>query len=148
MHRAVAHSPLVFHAYLHLAYELREQAKVARRYRELIILRTAHRAGGDYEYAQHRPMALGCGITVGQIEEIPDWRRSELFGARDRVVLAYADEIADGGGVSDETFARLAAEFDAQEIVELTVTAGFYTAAAAVTKALAIQPEGNAGQGP
>jgi alkylhydroperoxidase family enzyme len=147
MHRVVGHSALVFQAYLHPAFALREDTKVARHYRELIILRTVQRAGGDYEFAQHRPMALSCGITAGQIDAIDGWRHSGLFDERERAVLSYADEIADGAGVSDDTFTGLVAEFDPQEIVELTVTAGFYTAAAAVTKALAIQPEDNAGQG-
>jgi alkylhydroperoxidase family enzyme len=146
MHRVLGHSALVFQAYLHLAYALREHAKVARRYRELIILRTVQRAGGDYEFVQHTPMALSCGITAAQIEAVADWRRSGLFDQRERAILGYADEMADGAGVSDDTFAGLAAEFDPQEIVELTVTAGFYRAAAAVTQALEIQPEDNAGQ--
>jgi alkylhydroperoxidase family enzyme len=34
---------------------------------------------------------------------------------------------------------------DAQEIVELTMTAGFYMAAATVTRALEVQLEDNAG---
>jgi alkylhydroperoxidase family enzyme len=145
MHRTLGHSPLVFRAYLQLAYALREHAKVARRYRELIILRTVQRAGGDYEFTQHRPMALSCGLTGEQIEGIAGWRRSGCFDERERIVLAYADEIADGAGVSDETFAGLAAEFDSQEIVELTITAGFYMGGTAVTKALAIQIEDSAG---
>lgn len=146
MHRVLGHAALVFQAYLHLAYALREQAKVARRYRELMILRTVWRAGGDYEFVQHTPMALSCGITAAQVESVADWRHSDLFDQRERAVLGYADEMAGGAGVSDGAFARLAAEFDPQEIVELTVTAGFYRAAAAVTLALQIQPEENAGQ--
>jgi alkylhydroperoxidase family enzyme len=145
MHRVVGHSALVFQAYLHLALALREHAKAARRYRELIILRTVQRAGGDYEFTQHRAMALSCGITSEQIEEIAGWRRSGCFDERERIVLAYADEMADSTGVSDETFAGLAAEFDSQEIVELTITAGFYMGATVVTKALAIQIEDSAG---
>ena len=48
-------------------------------------------------------------------------------------------------GVDDETFAALQKYFSPQEIVELTITAGFYCGAAMTTRALAVKLEPNAG---
>lgn len=146
MHRTLGNSPKVFKAYAELAFALRAAAVVPRVDRELIILRTAHLAGGDYEIVQHRPMALSCGMSRAQLDAIANWKDSSLFDARQKAVLAYADEVAAEKGVSDAVFSELSKFFKPQEIVELTMTAGFYTAAVRVTKALDIQLEKQAGQ--
>ena len=145
MHRTLANAPKVFKAYVDLAIALRAGADVPRKYRELIIIRTAQKAGGDYEVAQHRPMALSCGMTRAQLDAIATWQNSSEFDASQRAVLAYAEEMASDKGVSDATFKSLAEHFRPQEIVELTITAGFYAAAARVTRALEVQLEKGAG---
>lgn len=145
MHRTIANAPAVFKAYAGLAYALREQAIVPRVDRELIILRATHIAGGEYEFVQHKPMGLSCGLTRAQIDAIANWRDSQLFNERQRAVLAYADGMADAKGVDDATFAAMRKHFSPREIVELSVTAGFYTGAALATRALGIKLEPNAG---
>jgi AhpD family alkylhydroperoxidase len=145
MHRTLANAPQIFKAYVDLAIALRAGAVVPRKYRELIVIRTAQKAGGDYEVAQHRPMALSCGLTRAQLDAIAAWQSSSEFDAPQRAVLAYAEEMAGDKGVSDATFKSLAQHFNPREIVELTITAGFYGAAARVTKALDVQLEKGAG---
>ncbi|MEA2879253.1 MAG: hypothetical protein QOF14_4449 [Hyphomicrobiales bacterium] len=146
MHRVLGNAPKIFKAYVDIAYALRSSADVAREFRELIILRTVQLSGGEYEFVQHRPMALSCGMSPAQIDAIANWRESSSFDARQRAVLAYADEVAAEKGVSDAAFQALAQFFNPQEIVELTITAGFYTAASRITKALDIKIEKGAGQ--
>src|SRR5262249_18090451 len=107
MHRTLANAPQIFKAYADLAIALRVSAAVPRKDRELIIIRTAQKAGGDYEVAQHRPMAMSCGLTQAQLEAIANWQNSSEFDARQRSVLAYAEEMAADKGVSDATFKSL-----------------------------------------
>ena len=146
MHRAVANAPKIFKAYVDMAITLRTAAITPRADRELIILRTAQLGGGEYEFAQHRPMALSCGITVAQIDALPQWNASTLFSERQRAILAYAEGMASPKGVDDATFGRLSRHFNPQEIVELTVTSAFYGAVSQITRSLAVQLEPNAGQ--
>ncbi len=146
MHRTIGNAPKVFRAYAGLAFALRMDAIVPRADRELIILRATQLAHGDYEFVQHKPMAISCGMTAAQIDAIAKWQDSTLFSERQRAVLAYADGMASAEGVSDAVFAAMAKHFSPQEIVELTVTAGFYTAASQVTRSLGIKLEQNAGQ--
>ncbi|CAB3807064.1 hypothetical protein LMG28614_06534 [Paraburkholderia ultramafica] len=141
MHKTLAYSPKVFKAYVDLAYALRASAKVPRIYRELIILRTAQLSHGDYELAQHGPMALSCGISKTQLGEIEQWKTSSLFDAKQRSVLAYADAMARFDGVDDATYEALSQNFDAQEIVELTLTAAFYEGVSRTTRTLRIPIE-------
>jgi len=146
MHRTIGNAPNVFKAYAGLAFALRDQAIVPRADRELIILRAAQLAHGDYEFVQHRPMAISCGMTAAQIDAIAKWRESTVFSERQRAILAYADGMASPGGVDEATFDAMKKHFNPQEIVELSVTAGFYTAASQVTRALGIKLEPQAGQ--
>jgi alkylhydroperoxidase family enzyme len=146
MHRAVANSPKIFKSYVDMALALRSAATTPRVDRELIILRFAQLGGGRYEFAQHRPMALSCGMTAAQIDALPRWRDSALFSERQRAILGYAEGMASPNGVDDATFAALHKHFSDQEIVELTVTAAFYGAVSQITRALDVKLEANAGQ--
>jgi 4-carboxymuconolactone decarboxylase len=145
MHRALAHAPQVFQAWVDMAYALREQPTTPCHVRELVILRVLHVVGGDYELAQHTSMALSCGLTAEQVEAVRHWRDTDVFDGRQRTLLAYADELVSAEGVGDATFAALGEHLDEQEIVELTLTGAFYAAAATVTKALSVQIEPDAG---
>ncbi len=146
MHRAVANSPKIFKAYVDMAISLRTAATAPRLDRELIVLRTAQLVGGEYEFAQHKPMAVSCGMSVAQLDALPQWRTSGTFTDRQRAILAYADGMASAKGVDDATFAELRKHCNDQEIVELTVTSAFYGAVAQITRALDVKLEPNAGQ--
>ena len=146
MHRAVANSPKIFKSYVDMALALRAGATTPRVDRELIILRTAQLGGGVYEFTQHRPMAVSCGMTPAQLDALAQWPSSTLFSDRQRAILAYADGMVSRGGVDDATFAALKTHFNDQEIVELTVTSAFYGAVSQVTRALDVKLEPNAGQ--
>ena len=146
MHRTVGNAPKIFKAYVDLALAIRAQAVVPRADRELIILRATQLAHGDYEFVQHTPMAITCGMTAAQIEAIAKWRESTLFSERQRAILAYADGMASAGGVDDATFDAMKKHFTTQEIVELSVTGAFYTAASQVTRSLGVKLERQTGQ--
>lgn len=146
MHRAVANAPRIFKAYVDMAIALRAGAVTPRIDRELIILRTAQLAGGSYEFAQHRPMALSCGMSVAQLDALSSWRASPAYSDRQRAILGYADAMASPRGVDDATYDALRTHFNDQEIVELTVTAAFYGAVSQITRSLDVQLEADAGR--
>lgn len=146
MHRAVAQSPKIFKAYADMALALRIAATTPRADRELMILRTAQLSGGEYEFAQHRPMAVSCGISEAQIAGLAQWKTGGTFSDRQRAILAYADGMASLKGVDDAAFAGLKKYFNDQEVVELTVTSAFYGAVGQITRALSVKLEPNAGR--
>ena len=123
-----------------MAYAIRFDTKTPRPLVELAILRTAHLWAGDYELNQHRPMMRACGYTPQQIEAVGNWRASTLFDERQRALLAYVDQAA-RGDVDDATFAEFEKFFDAQEIVEITITVDTYVGTALFTRALRIKIE-------
>lgn len=139
LHRAVARAPDLLSAFLTFAFALRSSSVSPRVDRELIILRTSQLAGGDYEFAHHRGMAIAFGLTASQVDRVADWRASDLFNDRQRAILSYAEAMFGQDGVDNEVFETLARFFPAQEIVELTLTASFYSGLAQFSRALNVE---------
>lgn len=135
MHRHGANAPKVFRSAVQLAYSLRYGTKTPRPYRELMILRALQIEGGaDYEITAHKRMALQCGLTPEQIGAISDWRSSTLFDEKQKAVLSLAEALPGEAGPSDAVFAVVSSHFTPEEIVELTLTGGFYVMTARLTK--------------
>jgi alkylhydroperoxidase family enzyme len=143
LHRVYGNAPKLARSSLAMAQALRHDAIVSPADKELIILRATQLARGDYPFGQHRRLAISCGITVEQIESLARWRDSNLFSDRQRAVLAFVDAMASPEGVDDATFEAMKAFFSAQEIVELTMNAAFYTASSLISRTLRITAEGN-----
>ncbi len=141
IHRVYANATKLQRRTSALAQAIRKDAGVPRTDRELIILRATQNMRGIYQFTQHRRMATRLGITVAQIEALPHWRESDLFSERQRAILAYADGMVSEEGVTDAVFETMKTHFSIREIVELTMTAAYYSGSAQMTRALGVQPE-------
>ncbi|NNE36709.1 MAG: carboxymuconolactone decarboxylase family protein [Gammaproteobacteria bacterium] len=146
MHRTIGNAPEIFRAFAGVAWAIRQDAILPRVDRELIILRATQLENGEYEFAAHTGMALSCGLTEEQINSLENWQSSDLYTDRQRAILAYADGLASPDSVDEETFNKLQNFFNGREIVELTITANFYTAAARNTNALRVLRDPDSGQ--
>jgi 4-carboxymuconolactone decarboxylase len=135
------HAPKFARAASAMAFTIRFDAKTPRRLLELAIMRTAEIVGSTYEINQHIPLAKMCGYSDAQIAALPTWQASTFFDDKERATLAYVEEMAHGGDVTDATFAALQKFFTPQEIVEITYTVGNYYANGLLTKALRIEVE-------
>ena len=102
------HPDLVKHVY-GLLTMLSTRNKLDGRLRELIIMRLAWMAGCEYAWFQHYRIATTLnGITPEEIVAVRDWRKSKLFSAADRAVLAAADDTREHGKISDAVWAECA----------------------------------------
>jgi AhpD family alkylhydroperoxidase len=126
LYRMLLNSPPVARGWLNLLTAVRQQCKLAGRYRELVIMRVAVINDAQYEYDSHVPLALKEGITQQQIDVLPDWEKSKAFDAADRAVLAYTDSMTKEVHVPDNVFDALKPHFDARELTELTATVAAY----------------------
>jgi alkylhydroperoxidase family enzyme len=79
------------------------------------------------------------GLSNAQLDAVTaEWRdQRSLFTVRQAVALAYADAmtLAD---VDDDLFAAVAAEFDPDELVELTATIAWENSSARFNRALRV----------
>jgi 4-carboxymuconolactone decarboxylase len=126
LYRVLAHSPHPMLNFIRMGGALVAKAELPSRLREMVILRIASVTGAKYEWTQHYPIALQVGVSQKQIEAVARWNESKVFHAEDRAVLQYTDEVLQNTGVKDETFKALQKFLDERQIVELTLSIGYW----------------------
>jgi alkylhydroperoxidase family enzyme len=117
--------------------------RVAPRDREIVIARTCARAGAEYEWGVHvLAFAMPLGLTDAQIGATvnaaagdPAWSEAESL------LIELCDELHDTATVSDELWARLAAGYAEDQLLELLVTAGWYRLLSYVINGARVQRE-------
>jgi len=139
--KALAHSPKICRDWQRLGVTLLLKGTLSPKLREMAILRVGNLAEASYEWTQHVPIALMAGVTQEQIDALPDWANSTEFDAREQAVLQYTDEVSQQIRATDETFSKIRDAFDNQEIIELTVTIGYYGMVSRTLEALQIELE-------
>ena len=113
------------------------------REREIVIHRATARAGAEYEWGVHavafgRPLGLSgdqIAATARGDADDPAW------SGRDRLLVRLVDELHDTATVSDDLWGALAREWDAPQLLELVVLAGWYRLIAQVVNAARIELE-------
>jgi AhpD family alkylhydroperoxidase len=88
--------------------------------RLLITAQTSALNGCGFCLDMSRAMAVQEGIGLEKFNALSDYATDPLFDARERAALDYAGQATRDRAVSDETFERLQAHFNEQEIVEIT----------------------------
>jgi alkylhydroperoxidase family enzyme len=115
------------------------------RLRELVILRTAYRFDGRYEWAQHLEMGEAQGVTRAEMAALGDGAEGGLdavaWSPLERAALQAVDDTADFGAVSDETWEALAAHMSEGELIELLMLIGHYLMLTTVLRSLRIELE-------
>ena len=78
-----------------------------------------------------------------KLDAVLAWETSDLFDARERVALEYADAITfTDRDVDDDLFARVREHFSDDEIVELTMVVAWENASSKFNRALRIPSQG------
>jgi alkylhydroperoxidase family enzyme len=138
LYRMLLNSPPVARGWLNLLTAVRQQCKLAGRYRELAILLVAIINGAEYERAGHVPHAKKEGVTDAQIDTLADWQNSGVFDEAERAVLAYTEAMTKEVHVSAAVFAAVTRHFDQREMTELTATIAAYNLVSRFLEALQI----------
>jgi alkylhydroperoxidase family enzyme len=98
------------------------------RTREVMIARTCALCGAEYEWGVHavafaKPLGLSDEQLFSTVHGTPDdacWNRQQ------RNIIRLADDLHHTSTISDALFDDLRADFNDQQILELTATAGWY----------------------
>lgn len=119
------------------------QLSLSLRERELVIDRTTARCGCDYEWGVH------IAVHGARLELTPDQIRSIAHGgasdpcwdAHDALVIEAVDALHDESTIDDELWERLAGEFTAAQLLDLTLLCGWYHAISFAANAARVEPE-------
>lgn len=94
---------------------------IDRKLADLAVLKTAALTGCEWCLDYGSSVVPESGVTEEQIRELPRFRDSGAYDAREKLVLEYAEGMTRTPvEVEDELFERLRAEFSEKELVELT----------------------------
>jgi len=120
---------------------VRKRACLPARLRELAILRIAVLNGAPYEFDAHAPEALKAGIAQDAIDALRDEKPSAQLAALDQLVLELTQAMTRDIEVPDALFARVRAQFDDTQLVELVATIAAYNMVSRFLVALRIEHE-------
>ena len=125
------------HAAQGFAYYRSPERKLDPVLRELGQTWAGWATGSKFVFSQHCKSLRGLGVSEAKIEALPVWQTSDVFDAKERLVLAYADRlVCHGGRVPDALFEAVKAAFSDEEILELTYITCLYHMHAIMSRAL------------
>lgn len=138
--RMMAHAPALMVAYSKLGAALLRKGALEPTLRELVILRIGVLCDSDYEWYQHVSVGKAVGLPDEKIQAMKSGDLSSL-SEREKIAVAYAEDIKQHGRVRDEVFEKARAEFTPGELVELNLVSGFYIMTAGHLMTLDIERE-------
>lgn len=139
--------PGLYRRFAPFAGKLLTKGKLPARDRELLILRIAALCDASFEWNEHVPIAIGAGLTPGDIERVRRGSSDAAWASGDSVLLRAAEELHATARLSDDTWSRLAARLDVQQLIELPFLVGAYQMIAYVQNALELPAEAPSGRG-
>jgi AhpD family alkylhydroperoxidase len=130
----------LFRPWLRFAGRLMAGGKLPRADTELLILRTAHNTGCDYEWLHHERLGKRAGLSQAQVEALAQ-ADPDGFSQRQELLLAAADELHERRELSDDLWDRLRPILSDAELIELCMLVGHYEMLAMTLNTLHVQPE-------
>jgi 4-carboxymuconolactone decarboxylase len=112
--------------------QLRWSSPLDRRLFEMAVLFISRWWDQQFEWGHHHPLALKAGLDPAVADAIAEDRRPVCMDPAAEAVWDVLDELHRTRVVSDGTYARALAELGDAGVVELVVTAGYYTTLAMV----------------
>lgn len=126
LYRILANQPPALRAFLGMSRYIRGENTIPVPLRELAILATAYALSIRYEQVHHLDAARRAGVSEEKLAAFPAWQASGAFDAAERAAMTYAHEIATSRRVTGATFDVLRAHFEPPQIIDLTLTVGWY----------------------
>ena len=89
---------------------------------ELIKIRVSQINGCAYCLQMHINVAREAGVAPERIDLLPVWPEVDVYTEREKAALAWAQAVNDiaHGGISDEAYAAVHAQFSEEEIAILS----------------------------
>ncbi len=138
--RTIGHNPRVLSRVM--AGGLLDRGTLTLRQRELMILRTCANCGCDYEWGVHVSLfAQAAGLSRADIAATLN--RGTLPG-EDGAILHLADQLHDHAQIDDAAWTELKRFFSGEQVIELTMLAGFYHSISYLANGLEIAREPHA----
>ena len=124
VYRTMAHHPDLLRAWETLREHIVNQTALGSQLSEVVILRTGHRLGSNYEWAQHIDRARKRGLKDKRIASIAGPLAD--MDPDDILLCCAVDELIDENRISNGSAAAVIAQFGKTALFDLIATVGFY----------------------
>ena len=111
--------------------------------RKLAILRVGWLCQAPYEFGEHVAQARRLGFTSADVERIIVGSTAPGWNDHERAILRAAEELHESAMVSDATWMLLAKHLNDQQLFELLIVVGQFTATAYFQNSLRLRLEAN-----
>ncbi|MBK0326855.1 carboxymuconolactone decarboxylase family protein [Rhodobacteraceae bacterium F11138] len=125
VYRTMAHHPALLRAWASLRDHVVNKTVLGAQGSEVVILRTGHRLGSSYEWAQHILRARKCGMADERIASIAG--PPDAMAAQDAILARAVDELYDTARLCPETRAGLEQGYGVKGVFDVMATVGFYS---------------------
>lgn len=100
-----------------------DQGELEPRLRHLVDLRTSQLNGCETCVRIHLDGARAAGVSECVLSQVAAWREAVAFSDRERAALAWCEALTElpCNGVPDDVYQELEAQFDAADVVKLTL---------------------------
>lgn len=131
----------LYRRWLAFAGALMPGGRLPRRVTELLILRTAHNCGCDYEWHHHERLGAEAGLTAQEIDRVRQGPGAGGWAEHEATLLRAADEMHADRAIADETWAALRPHYSDAKLIELCLLVGHYEMLAMTINSLRIETD-------
>lgn len=107
-----------------LGNHVRDAGRLEPQLIELVLMRVSQINGCAFCLDMHSKDARAIGETEQRLYLLPAWRETRLYSERERIALAWAEELtelASHDAVSDALYQQASQVFEEAELVDLTL---------------------------
>jgi 4-carboxymuconolactone decarboxylase len=138
----IAHHPTYLGPYLEWAKAVALRGVLQPRSVAILALRVAANWKSDFEWGVHAERAADASVlSPAEISAVATGRDAAVWSALDRSLISAADELCANGDMGEGTWALLAEEHNAAELVEICLVVGHYTMLSMLANATGVLPE-------
>jgi alkylhydroperoxidase family enzyme len=131
----------LYRRWLAFAGALMPGGRLPRRVSELLILRTAHNCGCDYEWHHHERLGAEAGLTAQEIGRVREGPGAPGWTDDEATLLRAADEMHADRAISDPTWEGLRPHYSDAKLIELCLLIGHYEMLAMTLNSLRVAPD-------
>ena len=135
----LAHHPKLMKRWLVFGNHVLAKSTLPARDRELLILRTGWNCRSPYEWGQHVAIGRAVGVTDADIQRLTEGPDAPGWSEFEATLVRAADELHADQCLSDATYAALARNYDAQQLLDAVFTIGQYHLVSSVLNTFRIE---------
>ncbi len=120
------HNPPLADAASRLINSVRENGKLESRLYELIVLTVARKAGVQYAFAVHEPIALAAGLAPDVLEALRAQKKPAFSRPDESLAYEAVTALLETGKLPDAIYQALLKQFGLDLTIEIITVVGIY----------------------